>query len=294
MSLHRFEGTFTALVTPFRDGRIDSRALLDLVEEQITAGVDGLVAVGTTGESPTVAPEEYAQVVAMMVGAARGRVPVVAGAGSSSTAHAIEMGHAAKHAKADGLLVVTPYYNKPTQDGLYRHFRAIVDTVGLPTILYNVPGRTGCDLLPATIARLADLELVVGVKEATGQVLRATQIIQEVGDRLAVLSGDDFTAMPLYAVGARGVISVVSNVDPRSMVEMWRSANKGDYARARELHYHLQPLAEAMFCEPNPIPVKCALALMGRIAEELRPPLFPLSGPARERLAALLKARGLS
>lgn len=290
----KLEGTWTALVTPFRDGRVDDRALAGLVEAQIEARIDGIVSVGTTGESPTVSAAEHAEIVRRTVQAAAGRVPVIAGAGSNSTQHSIELARAARAAGAVGLLVVTPYYNKPTQDGLVRHFRAIAEAVPLPIVAYNVPGRTGCDLLPETIARLAaEVPEVVAVKEATGNVHRTTQILARTGDRITVLSGDDFTAMPLYAVGARGVISVVSGIAPRLMVDMWRAARDGDYARARALHYRVQPLSEALFAEPNPIPIKAALAMAGKITEELRPPLYPLAGPARERLRQALAAEGL-
>ena len=293
MSFPTFEGALTALVTPFRQGQVDDDALARLCEEQIAGGIDGLVPCGTTGESATLSFEEQVHVIAHVVKVVRKRVPVIAGAGSNSTAEAIELSRAAREVGADGLLHVTPSYNKPTQDGLYRHFAAIAQAVPLPTIVYNVPGRTCCDLLPDTIARLADLPAVVGVKEATGSVQRATQILARVGDRLAVLSGDDFSAYPLYAIGARGVISVVGNVAPRWMADMWDAHRAGDAARARALHYRLQPLTELLFADPSPIPVKGALALMGRIADEIRPPLYPLEGAARERLKQRLEAEAL-
>jgi 4-hydroxy-tetrahydrodipicolinate synthase len=283
----------TALVTPFREGQIDDQALTSLVEEQIAGGIDALVPVGTTGESATLSAEEQMHVIAHVVKVVRKRVPVIAGAGSNSTAEAIERARAAREVGADGLLLVTPYYNRPSQEGLYRHYQAVCEAVPLPTVVYNVPTRTGVDLQPDTVVRLAELPPVVAIKEATGSLVRATQILSRVGDRMAVLSGDDFTAMPLYAVGARGVISVVSNVAPRWMAEMWDAAQREDWARARELHHRIQPLTELLFADPSPTPTKAALALMGRIADELRPPLYPLVGPARERLRACLVKEGL-
>lgn len=283
-----FSGVITALVTPFRDGAVDEGALRRLVDEQIAGGVDGLVPVGTTGESPTLTFEEHIRVIEVVVEAVKKRVPVIAGTGSNSTREAIELSQAAREVGADGLLLVTPYYNKPGQDNLFRHFKAVVEAVPLPTVVYNVPGRTGCDLLPETLVRLCELPQVVAVKEATGSPLRAMQIIARVGDRLAVLSGDDAVAFPLFALGAKGVISVVSNVAPADMSAMWDAAAAGDWKRSRSLHYKLLPLSEGLFVEANPIPAKAALAMMGRISDELRPPLYPMSGANREKLRATL------
>jgi 4-hydroxy-tetrahydrodipicolinate synthase len=288
-----FTGVITALVTPLRGDAVDEEAMRRLVEEQIAGGVDGLVPVGTTGESPTLTNEEHLRVIQLVVEAAGKRIPVIAGTGSNSTRETIEMSVAARKVGADGLLLVTPYYNRPGQEHLYRHFKAVVEAAPLPSVLYNVPGRTACDLLPETIARLAELPQVVGVKEATASVLRASQILARVGDRLAVLSGDDATAFPLFAVGAKGVISVVSNVAPKQMSAMWDAAAAGDWKKARELHYKLLPLGEGLFVEANPIPVKTALAMMGRIAEEIRPPLYPLAPQYRDKLQAQLKELGL-
>jgi 4-hydroxy-tetrahydrodipicolinate synthase len=288
-----FTGVITALVTPLRGDAVDEEALRRLCDEQIAGGVDGLVPVGTTGESPTLTNEEHLRVIQLVVEATRKRVPVIAGTGSNSTRETIDMSIAARKVGADGLLLVTPYYNRPGQEHLYRHFKAVVEAAPLPSVLYNVPGRTACDLLPETIARLAELPQVVGVKEATGSVLRASQILARTGDRLAVLSGDDATAFPLFAVGARGVISVVSNVAPKQMSAMWDAAAAGDWKKARELHYQLLPLGEGLFVEANPIPVKTALAMMGRIAEEIRPPLYPLAPQYRDKLQAQLKELGL-
>ncbi|MSP15722.1 MAG: 4-hydroxy-tetrahydrodipicolinate synthase [Myxococcales bacterium] len=287
-----FEGAITALVTPFRDGRVDDAALTALVEEQLAAGIDGLVAVGTTGESATLSFDEHVHVVGHVVRTVRRRVPVIAGAGSNATVEAIELARAAREVGADGLLLVTPYYNKPNQLGLERHFRAVIEAARLPTVLYNVPGRTGCDLLPATVARLAELPEVVAIKDATGNLVRGTQLLAQTGGRITLLSGDDFTAMPLYAIGARGVISVISNLAPAWMAEMWDAARTGDWVRARELHFLIQPLVELLFAEPSPIPLKYAMALAGKLADELRPPLYPLEGPLREQLrAAMVEAK---
>jgi 4-hydroxy-tetrahydrodipicolinate synthase len=283
-----FKGVITALVTPLRNDRVDEEALRRLVDEQIRAGIDGLVPVGTTGESPTLTNEEHIRVIEVVVEEAKKRVPVIAGTGANATREAIELTAAAKAVGADGTLQVTPYYNKPTQDGLFRHFKAVVDAVGLPTVVYNVPGRTGCDLLPETIARLCELPLVVGVKEATGNLQRAAQIIARVGDRMAMLSGDDATAMPFYAIGGNGCISVVSNVVPADMAAMWDAAAAGNWAKARELHYKVFPLSEGLFIEANPIPVKAALAMMGKIADEIRAPLYPMAGANREKVRKIL------
>src|SRR5450432_4730057 len=291
-----FSGVITALVTPLRNDAVDEEALRRLIEEQIAGGVDGLVPVGTTGESPTLTVEEHIRVIEIVVQAVKKRVPVIAGTGSNSTRETIEMSEAARRVGADGLLLVTPYYNRPGQEHLYRHFKAVVEAVPLPSILYNVPGRTACDLLPETIERLAELPQVVGVKEATGSALRASQILARLGsknDRVAVLSGDDATAFPLFALGGRGVISVVSNVAPAQMSAMWDAAAAGDWKKARELHYRLLPLGEGLFVEANPIPVKTALAMMGRIAEEIRPPLYPLAPQYRDKLRAQLQELGL-
>jgi len=291
-----FTGVITALVTPLRGDALDEEALRRLVDEQIASGVDGLVPVGTTGESPTLTNEEHLRVIQLVVEATKKRVPVIAGTGSNSTRETIEMSAAARKVGADGLLLVTPYYNRPGQEHLYRHFKAVVEAVPLPSVLYNVPGRTACDLLPETIVRLAELPQVVGVKEATGSALRASQVLAQLGsknEQVALLSGDDATAFPLFALGARGVISVVSNVAPKQMSAMWDAAAAGDWKKARELHYRLLPLGEGLFVEANPIPVKTAMAMMGRIADEIRPPLYPLAPQYREKLRAQLQELGV-
>ncbi|MDB4982414.1 MAG: dapA [Myxococcales bacterium] len=285
-----FSGVITALVTPLRNDAVDEEAMRRLIDEQIAGGVDGLVPVGTTGESPTLTVEEHIRVIELTVQHAKKRVPVIAGTGSNSTRETIELSLAAKKVGADGLLLVTPYYNKPGQEHLYRHFKAVIEAVPLPTVLYNVPGRTACDLLPETLARLCEeIPQVVAVKEATGSALRASQILARTGDRLAVLSGDDASAFPIFALGGKGVISVVSNVAPREFSAMWDAAAAGDWKKARELHFKLLPLSEGLFVEANPVPVKAALAMMGRIADELRPPLYPLAEQHREKVRGLLR-----
>ncbi len=290
MKLH---GAMTAIVTPFRGGQVDEPKLRELVDWQITNGIDALIACGTTGESPTLSETEHLRVVEIVVSQTLGRVPVLAGAGAYATDHAIALGKAARERKADALLVVTPYYNKPTQDGLYRHFRAIAEAARLPVVLYNVPGRTACDLLPDTVARLCDVPEIVAIKEATGQVTRTQDILRRCGERMIVLSGDDATCMPLYAVGARGVISVLSNVVPDKVAACWDAAAAGDLARSARIHYETLDLCDALFLESNPIPVKAALAMMGRIQEELRAPLYPMSEAPRAKLRAAMTALGL-
>jgi len=288
-----FSGAMTALVTPMRDGQVDEAALEALVEWQIAEGVDGLIPCGTTGESATLTHEEHKKVVRCVVRAAKKRVPVIAGAGSNATAEAIALSKDAREAGADALLQITPYYNRPTQEGLYLHFAAIAEAVPLPIVLYNVPARTGCDLLPETIARLCELPSVVAVKEAHGTVQRTQQILARVGDRLTILSGEDAINQPLYAVGARGCISVVSNVAPRLVAEGWDAHAAGDAARARKLHYDALPLAEALFSEASPIPAKTALAMMGKIAPDIRLPLHAMSEAPKARLRAVMQQMGL-
>jgi 4-hydroxy-tetrahydrodipicolinate synthase len=283
-----FKGVITALVTPFRNDAIDEEALRRLVDEQIRAGIDGFVPVGTTGESPTVTVEEHIRIIKIVVEETRKRVPVIAGTGANSTREAIELTSEARAVGADGTLQVTPYYNRPTQDGLFHHFKSIAEAVPLPMVLYNVPGRTACDLLPETVARLCEVTRIVAIKEATGSAQRAAQIISRVGDRMAVLSGDDATAFPLYTLGAQGCISVASNVVPAEMAAMWDAAVVGDWKKARDLHYRLFPILEGLFIEANPIPVKAALAMMGKISDEIRSPLFPIAGSNREKLRKML------
>jgi 4-hydroxy-tetrahydrodipicolinate synthase len=283
-----FQGAMTALVTPFRNGHIDEAALQSLVEDQIAAGIDALVPCGTTGESPTLSEEEHLRVVTLVASAARRRVPVLAGAGSNDTAHAIHLSKRLLAVGVDGLLHITPYYNRPSQEGLYRHFRAIAEAVDLPIVLYNVPSRTGCDLLPETLERLASFPNIVGIKEATGQIVRTQQIRQRLGDRLALFSGEDLINYPLYCVGARGTISVTSNVAPKLVADLWDATSRGDHVTASALHYRLLPLTEALFSEVNPIPVKAALHLLGRISPETRLPLGELGEAPLQKLRKAL------
>lgn len=293
MAKRVFQGSLVALVTPFRDGKVDEAKLKELVEFQIAGGTDAIVPCGTTGEAPTLDHDELKQVVETVIAAVNRRVPVVAGTGSYSTAEAIARTRHAKKAGADGALVVLPYYNKPTQQGLIAHCRAIADATDLPLILYNIPGRTGVNMLPETLAQLADHPNIVGMKEATGSLDQMTQDIVLCGDKLSFLSGDDTLTLPLMAVGGRGVISVVANIVPKDVADMTHAFLNGDWKRARELHLKLYPLSQAMFIETNPIPVKTSLALMGKIREEFKLPLCEMAAANKEKLSAVLKKAGL-
>ncbi len=290
MAKPTIEGCLTALVTPMANGRVDFASLAKLVDWQIDNGVDGIVSVGTTGESATLDVEEHVAVIAATVKAARGRVPVIAGAGANATAEALALTKASEDSGADALLHVTPYYNKPSQEGLYRHFEAIARATKLPIVLYNVPSRTACDLLTDTVVRLADFDNVVAIKDATGNLVRGSELVAKLPARIAVLSGDDGTAFPLYAVGARGVISVVSNVAPREMAEMWDHVKAGEWDKAKALHYKLRVLSAMLFAEPSPGPTKAALALMGRCQPDVRLPLVAASGKLTDELRAELKS----
>lgn len=288
-----FQGAFTALITPFRDGEVDQKALRELVEWQIQSGIDGLVPCGSTGESATLSHSEHEQVIGIVVEQARRRVPVIAGTGSNSTAEAIRLTAAARTAGADGALLISPYYNKPTQEGIYRHYNAVAQSVDLPLIIYNIPGRTGSNVAPETFARLAEIKNIAGVKEASGSMDQASDIRRLCGDRLVIFSGDDALTLPLMALGARGVIAVVSNVMPRQTHELVAAALAGDFARARDLHYRILPLMRALFLETNPIPVKQAAAFMGKCSPNLRLPLTTMSPGPAERLRAVMKELGL-
>ncbi|MFO0754471.1 MAG: 4-hydroxy-tetrahydrodipicolinate synthase [Thermodesulfovibrionales bacterium] len=288
-----FKGSIVALVTPFRNGAFDEKAYADLIEWHIAQGTHGIVPCGTTGEASTLSFEEHYRVIEVAVAAANKRIPVIAGTGANATDEAIDLTKRAKKLGADGALIVTPYYNKPTQEGLYRHYKAIAEAVDIPIVLYNVPGRTAVNLLPATVARLAEVKNVVAIKEATGDMKQASELIRLCGDRLSVVSGDDFTTLPMLCLGGRGAISVTANVAPRDSAEMFNAWERGDIAKARELHYKLEPVNTAMFIETNPIPVKTAVALMGRITDELRLPLCEMSAPNREKLAGVLKNAGI-
>jgi len=288
-----YSGVITALATPMRGGGIDVAGLKELVEFQIAEGIDGLVPCGTTGEASTLSPAERAQVIGITVERVAGRVPVIAGAGANSTSGAIENSKLAKEAGADALLHVTPYYNKPSAAGLVAHFRAVSEATDLPVLLYNVPARTGCDMQPQTVAQVAAFPGVIGIKEATGSIVRGQQVIAACPADFVVLSGDDATALALTAIGGRGVISVVSNVAPARTVKMIHNAREGRLEEARVLLYHLLPLIDLLFVESNPIPVKAAAALMGYGANELRLPLVPLAGEKLERLQGEMQRQGL-
>ena len=288
-----FEGVLTALVTPFRDGAIDEAALRNLVDLQIEAGVDGLVPCGSTGESATLSHAEHRRAVEIVVQAARGRVPIVAGTGSNSTREEIELTQHAKAAGADGALLISPYYNKPTQEGIFLHYAEVARATSFPLLAYNIPGRTASNILPATIARMADVPQIVGVKEASGDVGQIAEVIARCPEDFAVLAGDDAMTLPLLALGGRGVIATTANVAPSAMVQMIRAVRAGDVVEARRIHFRLLPLFQVLFCETNPIPVKAALAAMGVCGPEIRLPLTPLSEPHRERLQVVLKELGL-
>ena len=285
----RFQGSFVAMVTPFRSGRVDEAKLRDLVDFHVAHGTDGLIPCGTTGESPTLSHDEHKRVVEVVVEAARGRIPVVAGTGSNSTAEAIDLTTHAERAGAAGALVVNPYYNKPTQEGLYRHFRAVAESVAIPLLVYNIQSRTAINVETATLERLArDVKNVAGVKEASGSLDQMSQVIAACGPDFAVLSGDDNITLPLLAIGGHGVVSVIANIVPRETAEMVHAALDGDWKRARELHYKLFPLARAAFLETNPIPIKEAMALAGMIEPEFRLPMCRMGDANRERLRAVL------
>jgi 4-hydroxy-tetrahydrodipicolinate synthase len=288
-----FAGVLTALVTPFRDGAVDERALTELVELQIAAGVDGVVPCGSTGEAATLSHAEHQRVVEVAVAAARGRVHVLAGTGSNNTVEAIQLTQHAKEAGADGALLISPYYNRPTQDGIFAHYAEIARRTSFPLVVYNIPGRTGSNVLPSTIARLAEVDQIVGVKESCGDLNQISHVIASVPDSFAVLAGDDWATLPMLALGGKGVISTIGNVAPGEVVDLVRAFRAGDIERARSVHYRLLPLIDALFCETNPIPVKAALAMRGLIHEELRLPLLPISNGNRERLQAVLKELGL-
>ncbi len=289
-----FRGTLPALVTPFRGDAIDEEALRRVVEHAIEGGVDGLVPCGTTGESVTLSEAEHLRVVRVVVEQARGRVPVVAGAGTVSTRHTIELAKGCERAGADGVLLVCPYYNRPTQEGLEAHFRAVAKACSLPSILYNIPGRTGVDLSLETLARLADVPSIVAVKEATGNVARSQEILARLGDRFTVLSGDDALTLPILAVGGKGVISVTANLFPRETSEIVRLFEAGKLAEARALHLRLLGVHASMFIEANPGPIKAAMAARGLVARELRLPLVWPKPETCERIERAIAQAGLA
>ncbi len=289
----RFKGSFTALVTPFKNGGVDEEAFQQFVDWQIEQGTNGLVPVGTTGESPTLSHEEHKHVVELCIKAADGRVPVIAGAGSNSTAEAIDFTRHAKQAGADGVLVVTPYYNKPTQEGLYLHYKAINDAVDLPIIIYNIPGRSVVDMSVATMARLFKLPNIVGVKDATADLARASQQRAAMGPEFIQLTGEDATALGFMAHGGVGAISVTSNIAPAHCAEFQTACLAGDFSRALEIQDRLMPVHDAMFVEANPGPVKYAAERLGLCGAETRLPLAPLSDAAKKTVDDALVSAGL-
>ncbi|MCK9362818.1 MAG: 4-hydroxy-tetrahydrodipicolinate synthase [Syntrophales bacterium] len=282
-----FSGAIVAIVTPFKNGKVDEAALRRLVEEQIAGGTDGIAPCGTTGESTTLSHEEHDRVIEIVIDAVKKRVPVIAGTGSNSTAEAIRLTKHAWQAGADAALIVCPYYNRPTQEGLYLHYKAVAEAVPIPLIIYNIPGRTGTNMLPETMARLANIPNIVGVKEAAGSIKQMSDIINLCGPDFDVISGDDAFTLPLLAIGGKGVISVISNIVPADMAGLVDAFFAGDLKKARELHQRMSPLIDALFIETNPTPVKAALAMMGKIDYELR---LPLCRMAEKNELALKKA----
>jgi 4-hydroxy-tetrahydrodipicolinate synthase len=288
-----FKGSITALITPFRNGQLDEDALRRFVDWQITEGTHGLVPTGTTGESPTLNFDEHKRVIDITIEAARGRVPVIAGTGSNSTDEAIELSVHAEKSGADAVLIVNPYYNKPTQDGLYAHFKAINDKVGIPIVIYNIPGRTNVDMSVATMARVFELKNVVGVKDATANIARVSQQRAAMGPEFNQLSGEDATALGFVAHGGHGCISVASNVAPRLCAEFHNALTKGDFPAALALQDRLMPLFDVMFVETNPGPVKYAASRLGLCSAEMRLPMIPISEQSKKAVDAVLVKMGL-
>jgi len=288
-----FEGSIVAIVTPFRNGKVDEKALGKLIEWHIKQGTGAIVPCGTTGESATLDYREHDRVIAFTVETVNRRIPVIAGTGANSTDETIEITNHAEQSGADAALLVAPYYNKPTQEGLYQHYKTVAKNVGIPLVLYNVPGRTAVNILPATVARLAEIKNIVAIKEATGDMRQVSDVIRLCGNRITVLSGDDFTTLPLIALGGKGVISVVANVMPKEVSKMCALLLKGQPDKALKIHYMLEPLNAAMFYETNPIPVKTALAMMGKIREEFRLPLCAMAPANRDRLKKVLRGMKL-
>jgi len=284
-----FSGAYTALVTPFRNGEVDVEALEGLVEFQIEQGIHGLVPCGTTGETPSMTEAEDRLVISTVVRVTNGRVPVIAGTGSNSTDMAIKYTKMAEEEGADGSLQVSPYYTKPTQEGLYRHFAAIAESTSLPIVLYNIPGRTSVTISAETTARLAEIPNIVGTKEATHSMDMASDIRRLCGEEFDILSGDDSLTLPLMSLGGRGVISVAANIAPAVVSEMVSAMLEGDFARGRELHYDLLPLFRALFIETNPIPVKTAASILGLCSDEMRLPMIPLAGDNLDTLRRVME-----
>ena len=284
-----FSGSFVALVTPFKNNRVDVEKLKELVEFHIKKGTSGIVPCGTTGESPTLSHEEHRVVIETVVKAVNGRIKVIAGTGSNNTNEAIELTRFAKEVGADGCLVITPYYNKPTQNGLYLHFKKIAETVDIPIIMYNVPGRTGTNMISSTAAKLSKIKNIIGIKEASGNITQISQIVRECVEEFDVLSGDDAMTFPILAVGGKGVISVAANIVPAEVAGLVEAFNGGDINKSRKMHLKMLPLFEAMFYETNPIPVKTSMNLMGMISDDIRLPLCKMSEENLKKLKTTLK-----
>jgi len=288
-----FQGSFVALVTPFKNGKIDEDALKNLIEFQVANGTNGIVPCGTTGEAATLSIEEHNQVIDIAVGTVNGRIPVIAGTGSNSTKEAIKMTIHAKETGANAALLITPYYNKPTQEGLYQHFKKIAGDVDIPIIVYNVPGRTSVNMLPATTARLSEIKNIVGIKEASGSLQQVSETIKLCGENFSVISGDDANTLPIMAAGGKGVISVTANIAPDKIAALCKACLDENFSEARKLHYELLDLNISMFIETSPGPVKTALSLMGKVSDEVRLPLVPMNNANLSTLKSLLKKSGL-
>lgn len=288
-----FQGSIVALVTPFKQGELDEKALRDLVEFHIAEGTNAIVPCGTTGESATLSHEEHCRVIEIVIDQVKKRVPVIAGAGSNSTKEAVFLTEHAKKSGADAVLSITPYYNKPTQAGLYQHFKTIAEQVDIPVVLYNVPGRTGVNMLPDTVIELSKIKNIVGVKEASGSLDQAGAILQHTNDSFDVISGEDSLTFPMMAMGAKGVISVTANVAPKKMAQMCKAVLENNMIEARKLHYELIDLSKAVFYETNPIPAKKAVYLMGLIENEIRLPLVEMTKENTEKLKTVMKNLGI-
>ncbi len=288
-----FSGSIVALVTPFKDGAVDEAKIKELVEFHIENGTDGIVPCGTTGESPTLSHSEHERVIDVTLEAVAGRIPVIAGTGSNATSEALSLTKHAKKAGADGSLQITPYYNRPTQKGLYEHYMKLADSVDIPMIVYNVPSRTGTDILPETLAKLAEHENIVGIKDATGSLKRVSQVISMCGEDFCVLSGDDVVTLPIMSVGGKGVISVVANIAPADVAAVCKAALEGNWKEARKLHYKILPLSIDLFIETNPIPVKTSMMLMGMLNGDMRLPLASMTEDNLATLKTTLKGCGL-
>ncbi|GBE05948.1 MAG TPA: 4-hydroxy-tetrahydrodipicolinate synthase [Nitrospirae bacterium] len=288
-----FKGSAVAIVTPFKNNKVDEKALVDLIEWHISEGTNAIVPCGTTGEASTLDYDEHYRVIEVTVQTVNKRVPVVAGTGANSTDETLTMTKKARALGADGVLLVTPYYNKPSQEGLYIHYEKVAKTVDIPVVLYNVPSRTGVNMLPKTVARLAEIENIVAIKEATGSMKQVSEVIRLCGDSITLISGDDFTTLTLMALGGKGVISVAANVAPKDVSDMCRLWNEGKIEEARKLHFKLEPVNESMFIETNPVPAKTALGMMGKIQEEFRLPLCAMSSENKEKLKKILINQGL-